>query len=104
MQAGRSTLRVPHALGAAQLLRALTVTFSIRLTEVQHATLEFLTERFGDSKSAVAQKLRDAAMEDAMRSVGSLEVGRERHGISPDEANRVIDAKEEGYRRDSADL
>jgi hypothetical protein len=77
-----------------------TTTFSIRLTEGQHAMLKFLADRFGDSKSAVAQKLLDAAMEDAMRSMGSLEVGRERPGIGPDEANRIIDTKVEGYRRE----
>jgi hypothetical protein len=77
-----------------------TITFSIRLTEGQHAMLKFLAERFGDSKSAVAQKLLDGAMEDAMRSMGSLEVDREQSGVDPDEANRIIDRKVEGYRRE----
>jgi hypothetical protein len=77
-----------------------TVTFSIRLTEGQHAMLKFLAERFGDSKPAVAQRLLDAAMEDAMRSMGSLEVDREQSGVDSDEANRIIDRKVEGYRRE----
>jgi hypothetical protein len=75
-----------------------TITQSLRLTEGQNATLKFLAERFGDSKATVAQRLLDAAMEDAMRSMGSLEVDREQPGLDPDKANRIIDAKVHGYR------
>lgn len=77
-----------------------TITFSLRLTEGQNATLMFLAERFGDSKATVAQRLLDAAMEDSLRSMGSLEVNREQSGISPDEANRIIDTKVLGYREE----
>ena len=77
-----------------------TITFSVRLTEGQNAMLKFLAERFGDSKAAVAQRLLDAAMEDAMRSMGSLEVDREKPGVEPDEANRIIDTKVQGYREE----
>jgi hypothetical protein len=73
-----------------------TLTFSIRLTEEQNAKLRFLAESFGDSKSAVAQKLLDAAMEDALRTMGSSEV----HEPNPDAANRIIDQKVEAYRHE----
>lgn len=77
-----------------------TATFSIRLTEGQNAKLKFLANRFGDSKSAVAQRLLDAAMEDAMRSMGSLEIDRDEMEPDPDTANRKIDVKVQEYRRE----
>jgi hypothetical protein len=77
-----------------------TITFSVRLTEGQNAKLKFLANRFGDSKSAVAQKLLDAAMEDAMRSMGSLEIDRDGAEPNPDAANRKIDIKVREYRRE----
>jgi hypothetical protein len=74
-----------------------SVTLSMRLTEGQYAKLLFLAERFGDSKAGVAQKLLDASMEDAMRSMGSYEVDE---NVDPDEANRIIDRIVEGYREE----
>lgn len=73
-----------------------SLTFSIRLTEGQNAKLRFLAESFGDSKSMVAQRLLDAAMEDALRSMGSSEVQES----NPDAANRAIDEKVEAYREE----
>ncbi len=73
-----------------------TVTFSIRLTEEQNAKLRFLAESFGDSKSTVAQRLLDAAMEDGLRAMGSSEVEEP----NPDAANRAIDEKVEAYRKE----
>jgi len=75
-----------------------TVTFSIRLTEGQDAKLRFLAERFGESKSPLAQRLLDAAMEEALRVVGSYDAVDEKAGMKPEEANRVIDAQVEKYR------
>jgi predicted DNA-binding protein len=71
-----------------------SVTFSLRLTEGQNAKLRFLAESFGDTKSTVAQRLLDAAMEDALRAMGSNEVQES----DPDRANKAIDEKVEGYR------
>jgi hypothetical protein len=75
-----------------------TVTFSIRLTEGQNAKLRFLAERFGESKSPLAQRLLDAAMEEALRTLGAYDAVDEEAGLTPDEANRVIDAQVEKYR------
>ncbi len=75
-----------------------TVTFSVRLTEGQNAKLMFLAERFGESKSPLAQRLLDAAMEEALRILGSFDAVDEKAGMTPDEANRVIDAQVEKYR------
>lgn len=65
------------------------------MTEGQNAKLLFLADKFGDSKSAVAQRLLDAAMEDSLRSMGSSEVN---DSVGPTEANKLIDEKVEGYR------
>jgi hypothetical protein len=73
-----------------------TVTFSIRLTEEQNAKLRFLAESFGDTKSTVAQRLLDAAMEDALRTMGSSEVRES----NPDAANDAIDKRVEEYRKE----
>lgn len=73
-----------------------SVTFSLRLTEGQNAKLRFLAESFGDTKSMVAQRLLDAAMEDALRAMGSSEVQES----NPDAANKAIDEKVEGYRKE----
>jgi hypothetical protein len=75
-----------------------TVTFSIRLSEGQDAKLRFLAERFGESKSPLAQRLLDAAMEEALRVLGSYDAEDEKAGMTPEEANRVIDAQVEKYR------
>jgi hypothetical protein len=75
-----------------------TVTFSIRLTEGQNAKLRFLAERFGESKSPLAQRLLDAAMEEALRTLGAYDAVDDEAGLTPDAANRVIDAQVEKYR------
>jgi hypothetical protein len=75
-----------------------TVTFSIRLTEGQNAKLKFLAERFGESKSPLAQKLLDAAMEEALRILGAFDAVDGKAGMTPDEENRIIDAQVEKYR------
>ena len=75
-----------------------TVTFSIRLTEGQDAKLKFLAERFGESKAPLAQRCLDAAMEEALRILGSFDAVDDTVGLTPDEANLVIDAQVGKYR------
>ncbi len=65
-----------------------TVTFSIRLTEGQHAKLKFLSKRFGAPKTPVAQKLLNAAMEEALRVMGA-------HDAITDEMNEMIPVEEQ---------
>jgi hypothetical protein len=80
-----------------------SMTFSLRLTEGQHAKLRFLAGRFDDSKTAVAQKLLNSAMEDALRIVGSFdaEAGDDSYErMSPDRQNRVIDEYVKKYREE----
>jgi len=76
-----------------------TVTFSIRLTEGQHAKLKFLAARFDAPKTAVAQKLLNAAMEEALRTLGSHDAISDEAAerLSPDERNRIIDRQVDEY-------
>jgi hypothetical protein len=75
-----------------------TVTFSIRLTESQNAKLKFLADRFGVAKSPLAQQLLDAAMEESLTNMASHDTDDATAGKSPDESNRIIEAKIEEYR------
>src|SRR5215213_5591111 len=76
-----------------------TVTFSIRLTEGQHAKLKFLASRFDAPKTAVAQKLLNAAMEEAIRTLGAHDAisDEEEKQLSLEEQNRIIDRQVDGY-------
>jgi hypothetical protein len=76
-----------------------TVTFSIRLTEGQHAKLKFLAARFDAPKTAVAQKLLNAAMEEALRTLGAHDAisDEEEEQLSPEEQNRIIDRQVDEY-------
>ena len=79
-----------------------TITFSIRMTEGQHAKLRFIADRFGEPKTRVAQSLLNAAMEDALRILGSHDAfpDEERSGLSPEQRNDIIDVQVEKYREE----
>lgn len=77
-----------------------SVTFSVRLTEGQNAKLKFLAERFGAPKTAVAQKLMNAAMEESLRVVAAFDTMsyEETQEIPMDEQLGIVDRKVEEYR------
>lgn len=77
-----------------------TVTFSIRLTEEQNAKLRFLSESFGDTKSTVAQKVLDAAMEDALWDMAFNEVYSKEPNLDEEVDRKARDEKVEGYRKE----
>jgi hypothetical protein len=79
-----------------------SMTFTMRITEGQHAKLKFLADRFDASKSAVAQTFLNSAMEDALRIVGSYdaEAAGDYEGISVDDHNPIIDGYVEEYRKE----
>lgn len=76
-----------------------TVTFSIRLTEGQHAKLKFLAERFEAPKSPVAQRLLNAAMDEALRTLGTHDAlgDQDRETIPVEERNRIINEQVKEY-------
>lgn len=76
-----------------------TVTFSIRLTEGQHAKLKLLSQRFDVAKSPLAQELLNSAMNDALRILGASDAISEKQegSLSWDEQNRMIDEQLEEY-------
>jgi predicted DNA-binding protein len=76
-----------------------TITFSIRLPEGQHAKLKFLAGRFDVPKGVVAQKLLNAAMEEAMRTLAAHDAlsHEAEEQLPSDEQNRIIDRQLEDY-------
>jgi glycerol-3-phosphate O-acyltransferase len=61
--------------------------------------LKFLAARFDAPKTVVAQKLLNAAMEEAMRTLAAHDAisDEEAEQLSPEEQNRIIDTQVEEY-------
>ncbi len=81
-----------------------TLTFSVRLTEYQHAKLVYIAGKFGAAKTRVAQQLLNAAMEEALRSMVANDLvqahGDEDLGYMPEEdLDRLIESRVEVIRR-----
>ncbi len=80
-----------------------TLTFSVRLTEYQHAKLVYIAGKFGAAKTRVAQQLLNAAMEEALRSMVVNDLV-EAHGVEAvevmpeEESNLTIESNLEGIR------
>ncbi len=79
-----------------------SVTFSIRLTEAQHAKLKFLADRFEAHKSPVAQKLLNAAMDEALRTMAAHDTmsDEETQTIPMDEQLRIVDEQVSKYHEE----
>jgi hypothetical protein len=76
-----------------------TVTFSIRLTEAQHAKLKFLANRFESHKTPVAQKLLNAAMDESLRTMAAFDTMtyEQTQTIPMDEQLKIVDEQVSKY-------
>lgn len=84
-----------------------TLTFSVRLTEYQHAKLVYIAQKFGAAKTRLAQQLLNAAMEEALRAMVVQDL-TELHGdeldfLPEEDADAVVESKMEVIRHQIAE-
>lgn len=80
-----------------------TLTFSVRLTEYQHAKLVYIAQKFGAAKTRLAQQLLNAAMEEALKAMVVQDLiemnGPDQLNFLPEEqADELIESRVEVIR------
>lgn len=78
------------------------VTFSLTLTEHQHAKLKFLAGRFDAPESDVARRLLDAAMDESLRILGAYDTMtyEETQKIPMEEQLNIVDGQVDRYHEE----
>ncbi len=81
-----------------------TVTFSVRLTQMQNAKLLWLAEQFETAKTPLAQKLLDAAMHEALATMAFATIPDEAiENLEGEDLDSMRDAKLAEYLREIRD-